>query len=104
MDSEVQPSVPVAGMPVEAGFARRGAESKFLSVLAKLGEVYLVYFQKSGKITIDLGNEKSAYTRHWFNPRQGGPLKPTGTTIAGGSKSTLTTPDNEDWLTVLRRA
>ena len=71
--------------------------------LAKPGELYLVYLPSGGSTDIDLTAAKGVFTVEWFNPRTGGPLQNSGTTIAGGAKSTISSPGNEDWLAVLRR-
>ena len=36
--------------------------------------------------------------------REGGNLKPASITINGGSKSTLTAPDDNDWLAVIAKS
>jgi len=71
--------------------------------LAKPGELYLVYFPSGGSTDIDLTAATGGFTVEWFNPRTGGPLQNHGTTLAGVAKSTINSPDNEDWLAVLRR-
>lgn len=71
--------------------------------LAKPGEVYLVYLPGGGKAEIDLRDETGPFALRWFNPREGGPMKAADTAVPGGKTSTLTAPDEHDWLAVLRR-
>ena len=75
--------------------------SKFC--FAKAGELYLVYLPNGGSTDLDLTAAKRTFTVQWFNPRNGGPLLATGNALSGGSKSTLTAPDTNDWLAVIRR-
>lgn len=69
--------------------------------LAKPGELYLIYLPKGGSTEISLTNDTETYTLHWFNPREGGPLKPASTGLKG--TPTLTAPDTNDWLAILRK-
>lgn len=71
--------------------------------LAKPGELYLVYLPDGGRATLDLVGAGGMYTLHWFNPREGGPLRPGRTAIAGGGPAELAAPDGNDWLAILRR-
>jgi len=70
---------------------------------AKPGELYLVYLPDGGSTDIDLTDAKGSFTLHWFNPRTGGPLQASDAILTGNAKSTLTAPDTNDWLAVLRR-
>ncbi len=76
--------------------------SKFC--FAKPGELYLVYLPNGGTADLDLTAAKGTFTVKWFNPREGGNLKPAGTTISSGPKSPITAPDDNDWLAVIRKA
>jgi hypothetical protein len=71
--------------------------------LAKPGELYLVYLPNGGSTALDLSADKATYSLSWFSPREGGPLKAAEGKLTGGIKITLTAPDNNDWLAVLRR-
>jgi hypothetical protein len=72
--------------------------------LAKPGEVYLVYLPNGGGADLDLATPTGAgkFSVSWFNPREGGALKPAGDANAGG-KVELTAPSADDWLAVVRR-
>ncbi|CAN5883259.1 hypothetical protein BH11VER1_BH11VER1_05500 [soil metagenome] len=70
---------------------------------AKPGELYLVYLPDGGSTELDLSDAKGSFTLHWFNPREGGPLQATKIKLDGNAKSTLTAPDTNDWLAVIRR-
>lgn len=63
---------------------------------AKEGEVYLVYLPYGSSTDLELPSGKS-FTVAWFNPRTGemGEAKPL-------NGKTLTAPDKEDWLAVVR--
>lgn len=69
--------------------------------LAKPGHIYLIYLPKGGSTEIDLSHDIGGYTLDWFNPREGGPLKPAG--IIQEGTPTLTAPGGGDWLAVLRK-
>ncbi len=79
----------------------RNDNSKYC--LAKPGALYLVYLPDGGRVALDLGNDPGEFTLHWFNPRQGGPLKTPDGKLSGGTPVTLTAPDENDWLAVLRK-
>lgn len=70
---------------------------------AKSGELYLVYLPNGGSTDLDLSTAKGAFTVAWFNPREGGALKPTDRPIEGGTKAKLTSPDENDWLAIVRK-
>ncbi|MFN0074946.1 MAG: DUF5060 domain-containing protein [Prosthecobacter sp.] len=70
---------------------------------AKAGELYLVYLPNGGTTGLDLSAAKDTFTLHWFNPREGGALKDTETKLQGGKNTTLTAPDANDWLAVIRK-
>lgn len=76
--------------------------------LGKPGELYLVYLKHAQPTTLDLDAADGMFEILWFNPRQGGPLRP-GTTSAvkadGEEKAALGNPpeaDGQDWLAVVR--
>ncbi len=69
---------------------------------AKPGELYLVYLPKGGGTDFDLTDTEGSFSLQWFNPREGGALKSSHATLPGGRKSTLTAPDANDWLAVIR--
>jgi hypothetical protein len=71
-------------------------------VLYKPGEVYLIYLKHGGKVKLDGAIGK--FTYGWFNPRTGDGLDSllrTGLANAGRNLE-VTTPDNNDWLLVIR--
>jgi hypothetical protein len=70
--------------------------------LAQTGELYLVYLPKGGARDLDLTAARGAFNVAWFNPREGGALRAAGR-VNGGAKATLTAPDANDWLAVVRR-
>jgi hypothetical protein len=61
---------------------------------AKAGELYLVYLPNGGSTKLDI---EGKYTLQWFNPRDGS----KGETSS--FNETLTAPDTEDWLAIIRR-
>ena len=69
---------------------------------AQTNQIYLVYLPKGGNTTIDLSQANGNYTLQWFNPRQGGPLT-AATNLPAGNNNTLTAPDTQDWLAVIRK-
>jgi hypothetical protein len=71
--------------------------------LAKTGEVYLVYLPDGGSTDLDLTGATGAFTVKWFNPREGGALRSTPASAHGGSRHTLTAPDQNDWLAIIRK-
>lgn len=75
--------------------------SKFY--FAKAGELYLVYLPNGGSTDLDLSAAKGMFSVAWFNPREGGALKPSDTQFEGGAKTKLTSPDESDWLGVIRK-
>lgn len=70
--------------------------------LAEPGAVYLVYLPKGGSTVLDLSATSGAFRLAWFNPRTGGALQEAGG-VAAAQSVTLTAPDGEDWLALLRR-
>jgi hypothetical protein len=71
--------------------------------LAQPGELYLVYLPLGGARELDLTVARGAFQVAWFNPREGDILRPAGR-VNGGAKATLTAPNTDDWLAVVRRA
>ncbi len=76
-------------------------------VLAKKGEVYLVYLPDGGSATLDLTGLSGAYSVRWFNPRVGGALQLGSVKrLRAGKRVDLGTPPasgQDDWLAVVRR-
>jgi Domain of unknown function (DUF5060)/Putative collagen-binding domain of a collagenase len=71
---------------------------------AKPGELYLVYLPNGGSAELNLAGVNGTFDVKWFNPRTGGPLRPaTPARLRGGAQTTLTAPDQEDWLAVVRK-
>lgn len=70
--------------------------------LAQPGSLYLAYLPNGGALELDLGHAAGDFSLSWFNPREGGALKPAGV-VRGGKSALLTAPDGHDWLAVVRR-
>jgi hypothetical protein len=74
---------------------------------AKTGELYLVYLPTGGAAELDLTDAPGAFTVNWFDPRNGGALKPDAVpSVMGGGRVTLGPPPGnpgEDWLAIVRR-
>jgi hypothetical protein len=78
--------------------------------LAKEGQLYLVYLPNGGSAELKLG-DKTDYSLHLFNPREGGALKALPTKIVPLTRQNhqlvLQSPPekaNEDWLFVVRKS
>lgn len=70
------------------------------------GKLYLIYRKQAEQTELDLSGVEGAFKVLWFDPRQGGGLKP-GTTpsVVGGGKVLIGDPPSnpeQDWLAVLR--
>ena len=74
---------------------------------AKANDVYLVYLPTGGTTSLDLSAAKGQFGVEWFDPRNGGALKPGSVrAVTGGAPAALGTPPDspgEDWLAVVRR-
>ncbi len=72
---------------------------------AKPGEIYLVYLAKSGTFELDLSEDSGEFSVAWYNPRTGGDLSASASSVSGGGKVQISTEqtDGEDWLAVIRR-
>jgi hypothetical protein len=70
--------------------------------LAQAGRLYLVYLPQGGTAQLDLAGANGDFAVAWFNPREGGVLKP-GNKARGGAKIALAAPTADDWLAVVRR-
>jgi hypothetical protein len=75
--------------------------------LAIPGQLYLVYLPRGGSADLDLSAASGEFGVNWFDPRNGGPLKPGSVrTLKGGSAASLGAPPTaagEDWLVVVQR-
>ena len=76
-------------------------------VLARPGDVYVVYLPQGGAARLDLGAADEAYTVHWYDPRSGGALQ-TGsvTTLNGPGLAALGQPPSDpdtDWAILVRQ-
>lgn len=69
---------------------------------AEPGQLYLVYLPKGGAAELDLTAATGGFTLGWFNPREGGAVRPAGK-VTGGGRLSLAAPSTDDWLAVLRR-
>ncbi|MRI00088.1 DUF5060 domain-containing protein [Kriegella sp. EG-1] len=78
-------------------------------VLAKEGEVYVVFLKNGGASILDLGNINTEYDVSWYNPRKGGDLqKGKIKTIARSGKQSLGLPPvrkerDNDWVVLLTK-
>lgn len=74
---------------------------------AQPGEVYVVYLPNGGSAELDLGNNATPLSVHWFNPRAGGPLQATAVaSVHGPGRVSLGEPPaetNADWVILVRR-
>jgi len=73
--------------------------------MEKPGEMYIIYLQNGGKVTLDLYNDNTKYKIQWFNPREGGALQ-TGSQleVTGPGKVSIGEPPtgkSEDWVALL---
>lgn len=79
--------------------------SKFC--FAKPNDTYLVYLPNGGTSKLNMHNASGDFTVHWFNPREGGPLRQGSVkTIGTGDDVDLGHPpedQKDDWLVVVRR-
>lgn len=87
--------IPVAEMQTNNALIGNPKDDNSKYCFAKPGELYLVYLPSGGSTKLDI---KGQYTLQWFNPRDGS----KGDTAS--FKETLTAPDANDWLAILRRA
>jgi hypothetical protein len=75
--------------------------------LAKANDVYLVYLPDGGTTNLNLSGASGVFTLSWFDPRNGGALKPGSVqTVNGGAGVSLGMPPSdatEDWLAIVRR-
>lgn len=75
-------------------------------VLAKEGELYIVYMKMGAKEKTVLNNVKGNYKLQWYNPRTG---KFIGSTdqISSNQNLEISVPDSEsekDWVVLVRKA
>ena len=66
-------------------------------------QIYLVYLPAGGRSELDLKAAQGRYRLSWFNPREGGALQNHPTPLPAGGTVSLTAPDSNDWLAILRR-
>lgn len=80
-------------------------------VLARPGEVYVVYLPEGGQAMLRLADPGTVYSVRWYDPRTGGELR-TGTVERvmapdGGGPASLGSPpgdDTGDWVALIRLA
>jgi hypothetical protein len=76
--------------------------------LARPGDIYVVYLPKGGACTVDLSGAAGVFRVDWYDPRNGGPLRPgVPAEVKGGGKVQLGLPPQEpeeDWVILLRQA
>lgn len=68
---------------------------------AKPGQAYVLFFCKGGSVTLDLTGAPGRLNLKWINIPTG--QWGTSTTVQGGAKVTIATPDAGAWLAVLAR-
>lgn len=79
-------------------------------VLAKPGDMYVVYLKNGGESTLDFGNSNSEYDVLWYNPRKGGELqKGKIKSISGSGKQSLGLPPikkerDNDWVVLVTKS
>jgi hypothetical protein len=95
--------IPLAAMKNANALVGNSTDDNSRYCFAQPGELYLVYLPSGGTTHLDLGGVTGSFRVQWFNPREGGQLKPAGVTISGGSTATLTAPDDNDWLAVIAK-
>jgi len=75
---------------------------------AKPGEVYVVYLPNGGTSELDLGENATAFTVQWFNPRTGGGLQTSSVPrITGPRLQNLGQPPadvRQDWVALVRKS
>ncbi|RMF41880.1 MAG: DUF5060 domain-containing protein, partial [Planctomycetota bacterium] len=76
-------------------------EEKGNYCFCKPGEVYLVYLPEGGDCQLAVA-EPETYTVAWFNPREGGAIRPAEFESSLGA-ILLSAPDENDWLAVVRK-
>ena len=76
-------------------------------VLAKPGDVYVVYLPTKQTATLDLSGAEGQFQIDWFDPLNGGDLQAGGfKRVHGGSSISLGGPPNaeeQDWVVLVRR-
>lgn len=74
--------------------------------LAKPGEVYAIYRESQGTVTLDLSADANAYEVRWYDTRNGGALQDGSVaTVQGPGFVDIGTPPNamdEDWAALIR--
>ncbi len=78
-----------------------GVTGDSVVALADLGQVYVVYLPRAGKLTVELGATSGPLTARWFNPRDG--KFGEAFSVPAGQRVELTAPDEHDWTLLVRR-
>jgi hypothetical protein len=94
--------IPLTRMTNADELVGNAAHDNSVYCLAQPGQLYLVYLPNGGATTLDLAKAGGEFSLAWFNPQEGGALKPAGK-IRGGASAKLTAPGTDDWLAVVRR-
>ncbi len=94
--------IPLLRMTNADELVGNAAHDNSVYCLAQPGELYLVYLPAGGAARLDLSAAAGDFTVAWFNPREGGALQPSGT-VRGGARVTLSAPNADDWLAIVRR-
>jgi outer membrane protein assembly factor BamB len=67
--------------------------------LADRGQVYVIYRQNGGTITLDLSAATGLFRCRWLDPRTGAKLD--GGSVTGGGSRTFRMPGSDDWILLI---
>lgn len=100
-----QQYLPFSEMQPADHLARAYADHCF----AKPGHTYCIYLFSGGNTRLDLESHSGAFSVHWFDPREGGPLQQGSVeTVWGPGLVEIGTPpagpdSNRDWVCLVRK-
>ncbi len=72
-------------------------------LLAKPGEIYVVYLDKGRAAKLDLTGAQGEFQVQWYNPREGGKLVAGSKVTGGGVVELGAAPDDKDWVVLLKK-
>jgi hypothetical protein len=75
-------------------------------VLAKPGEIYVIYRPNGGGATLDLRSTTNTFAVRWYDPRSGGGLRlgSVASVTGSGARWIGTPPSGGDWVALIRTA